>query len=98
MKTRGQATSNEWHLARRMRVMASLSINIAAGKNPDFTPIIRRHFSGHFRSNKVTPHGSEHEETALKSLTASRSDIVDVIRTGLVINPTQSWLGVSPDA
>ena len=65
LKTRGQATSSEWHLARHMRVTASLSKDIAARRKPDFAPVVRRHLSGHFRGNKATRHGSEDEETAL---------------------------------
>ena len=98
LKTCGQATCNEWHLARRMRVTASLSKDIAARRKPDFTPVVRRHLSGHFRGNKATRHGNEHEVTALKLFTDSHSDIIDVIRTGLVVNAAQSWLGASPDA
>ena len=97
-KTCGQATSNEWHLARLMRVTASLSKDIAARRKPDFTPVVRRHLSGHFRGNKATQHGNENEETALKLFTDSRNDIIDCIRTGLVVNAAQSWLGASPDA
>ena len=98
LKTCGQATCNEWHLARHMRVTASLSKDIAARRKPDFTPVVRRHLSGHFRGNKATRHGNECEATALKLFTDSHSDIIDVIRTGLVFNAAQSWLGASPDA
>ncbi len=54
--------------------------------------------SGQFRGNTATQHGNEHEETALKSFTDSHNDIIDIIRTGLVVNAAQSWLGALPDA
>ena len=53
--------------------------------------------SGQFRGNTTTQHWNEHEEAALKSFTDSSNDIIDVIRTGLVVNAVQSRLGASPD-
>ena len=42
--------------------------------------------------------GNEHEETVLKLSSDSRNNIIDDIRTGLVVNTAQSWLGASSEA
>lgn len=54
LKTCGQATSNEWHLARCIRVTVKTSL-----QEGNLTPVVRRHLSGHFRGNKATRHGNE---------------------------------------
>lgn len=93
--------SELWLKSRVGRLTAS-NFGAASGINKYTSPraLLKQMLWGEFKGNAATRYGSAHEDTARNEyIQVKRGEGVqlEVIETGLVINPVRPWMGNSPD-
>lgn len=90
--------NDSWMWERRVRITCSKAYQLytyVSNKNPEWHNKIRKFVLDSFKGNSNTRHGNLMEKNAIQAYT--RQLDYEVTRMGLLINPSISWLGFSPD-
>ena len=97
-----QSLCGRWHEERKRRITASRVGEIVRRKvSIKVEPLGRRYLYPTFKGSKATRHGNKNEDLAIGEYVArhnnSSSVAIEVVKTGLHIYPSKSWLAASPD-
>ena len=97
-----QSLCGRWHEERKRRITASRVGEIIRRKvSIKVEPLVHRYLYPIFKGSKATRHGNKNEDLAIGEYVArhnnSSSVAIEVVKTGLYIHLSKSWLAASPD-
>ena len=98
--TRTQGASRAWHTARKLRVTSTMAKAVACRRKQDFTALIRSKLEPQQYRGSAMKYGCKNEANARSSYVQAMQREHPGLKTqevGLMVDPSQSWLGASPD-
>ena len=98
-KTWLQGASAAWHRARRVRIISTMAKAIACRRKANFTALIRTKLEPYAFRGSAMAYGCRNEGKAREAYLTLQSAHAGLTcrQVGFIVNPSESWLGASPD-